>query len=39
LGVGVQETSGIEIAGSSGVEQLSQSEDADVPALVTAQHH
>ena len=35
----MQETAGVEIAGSGGVEQLPQSEDADVPALVTAQHH
>ena len=35
LGVGVQETTGVEIAGPRGVHEIAEAEDADVPALVS----
>ena len=38
LGVGMQESPGIEIACSCGVHEVAQAEDADSPAFVSTQH-
>ena len=39
LGVGMQETTGVQIAGTGGVNKLTEVDDADVQALLTAEHH
>ena len=39
LGEAMQESAGIEVACSRGVHQVSQAEDADIPALVSAQYN
>ena len=38
LGEAMQKSPGIEVACSRGVHQISQTEDADIPALVSTQH-
>ena len=39
LRVGMQEATGVEVSGSSGIHQGAEAENADVEALVAAQHH